>query len=124
MNYITNTTDPQVISITTRADFENQTNTPVTAILVPENNEDVSLTLSSSLTAAGYYSSLTINTSSEALDLSPETMYVLTVVDGNNNTIYNGKVFSSEQITTDYTVYNNEFTQTTSDPANDFIIFE
>lgn len=124
MNYVTNTTDPQNLSITTRANLLNGESAVVTVELIPENNEDVLISSNSLLTARGYYSTLTLNTGSDTLNLSPETMYNIKVKDSDSKVIYRGKVLSTEQTISAYTVYNNEFTQTASDPNNDFIILE
>jgi hypothetical protein len=124
VNYITNTTDPQTISITTRANLSNGDTAAVTVELIPENREDVLITSNGVLTQRGYYTSLTFNQASEALNLSPETEYVLKVKDTDDNIIYRGKALSTEQTISSYSVYNAEFTQTTSDPNNDFIILE
>lgn len=125
MNYLVNSTEPQDVSVTTRANLSNGQSAIVTTTLIPENNKSETIAVDSLLTARGYYSTLTVNTGLEALNLSPETMYTMTISNQSDETIYKGKILSTEQATEQHSVYVNEFTQTaTSDPSNDFIIFE
>jgi hypothetical protein len=123
MNYIANTTESQDLNITSRANLGSGDSTSVSITLTPENGEDTTLSVDGLLTARGYYSTLTMNTSNEELDLSSETMYRISVSD-NSGVIYRGKVLSTEQATSTYSVYSTEFVQTASDPNNDFIILE
>ena len=124
MNYITDTNDTQELAITVRASMVSGDSLNVTTTLTPENNENITISLPSSITARGYYTTLNMNTTNEVLELSPETQYNMTITDSSSNVIYRGKALATSQDVSNYVVYNNDFTSATSAEDNNFIIFE
>lgn len=124
MNYITDTNDTQELAITVRSSIVNGDSLNVTTMLTPENNENITISLPSSIIARGYYTTLNMNTTNESLELSTETQYNMTITDSNDNVIYRGKALATSQDVSNYVVYNNDFTSATSSEDNNFIIFE
>ena len=120
MNYLTNSASSQSLDLTLNYEFETDEMLNVNLTLSKEGNSLDTQTISGIATYNGYYSTV----SATGWDLDLESFYSMEISE-EDNVIYRGKAFVTNQTLGEYEINNNNYIkETTNTSSNEFIIFE